>query len=67
MDLWRVRSMVRMLDQNLQTDDREATLLEIIRKSEILILGYKKHNNLDDLSEVESYLLLAETSKLELS
>jgi glycosyltransferase involved in cell wall biosynthesis len=67
MDLWRVRSMVRMLDQNLQTDDREATILEIIRKSEILILGYKKHNNLDDLSEVESYLLLAETSKLELS
>lgn len=61
MDLWRVRAMHRMLERKLEADDRRATLEQIIKKSEILILGYKKHNNLDDLPEVESYL---ESAKL---
>jgi glycosyltransferase involved in cell wall biosynthesis len=67
MDLYRVRAMVRMLDTPLQKDDREATLDQIIRKSEILILGYKKHNNLKDLPEVESHLEFAKASKSEIS
>ena len=63
MDLWRVRAMVAMLEVALQEDDLVATLDQIIKKSEILILGYKKHNNLSDLPEVESHLLLAKTTK----
>jgi glycosyltransferase involved in cell wall biosynthesis len=62
MDLFRVRAMVRMLKQDLQKDDYEATVREIIRKSEILILGYNKHNNLKDLPEVESHLEFAKAS-----
>ncbi len=67
MDLWRVRSMKRMLNSNLAGEDRLATLNELIRKAEILILGYKKHDNLGDLPEVESYLKFAVAAKSELT
>ncbi len=67
MDLWRVRSMKRMLNSELMKDDRLATIDELIRKSEILIQGYKKHENLGDLPEVESYLKFAVAAKRELS
>lgn len=67
MDLWRVRSMKRMLNSNLAGEDRLATVNELIRKAEILILGYKKHDNLGDLPEVESYLKFAVAAKSELS
>lgn len=56
MDLWRVRAMRRMLASDLQKDDRQATIEQMKRKSEILIQGYKKHNNLGDLPEVQSHL-----------
>jgi len=67
MDLWRVRSMKRMLNSELMKDDRLATIDELIRKSEILIQGYKKHENLGDLPEVESYLKFAVAAKREIS
>lgn len=67
MDLWRVRSMKRMLNSKLMKDDRLATIDELIRKSEILIQGYKKHENLGDLPEVESYLKFAVAAKREIS
>lgn len=63
MDLWRIRAMNRMLSEKLQDDDRRATIDQIIKKSEILILGYKKHNNLNDLPEVESYLKSAKLAQ----
>lgn len=56
MDLWRIRAMDRMLKKDLQKDDYSATISQIKKKSEILIQGYKKHNNLGDLPEVESIL-----------
>ncbi len=67
MDLYRVRAMVRMLKTDLQKDDYKATVDQIIRKSEILILGYNKHNNLKDLPEVELHLKFAKASKSKIS
>lgn len=64
MDLWRVRSMINMLDQGLSEENFLATISEIKKKANILIQGYKKHNNLTDLPEVESHLQRAQLAKL---
>jgi len=41
------------MTRNLSEDDKQATLKEIIAKSEILIAGYLKHNNLKNLEEIK--------------
>lgn len=57
MDLWRVRAMNRILDiRELQTSDREATIEELLRKINILKLGYTKHGNVEHLDELNRYL-----------
>jgi glycosyltransferase involved in cell wall biosynthesis len=63
MDYFRVKSMWRILKTgNLSEDYYLATIKEIEKKGTILVNGYKKHNNLENLDEIKS--ILEEVSKL---
>ena len=54
MDYYRVQAMYKILTtRNLPEEDKQATLKEIYAKSEILIAGYLKHNNLKNLEEIQ--------------
>jgi glycosyltransferase involved in cell wall biosynthesis len=53
MDYYRIKSMDKILSiRNLSIDLEEKVNQEIIRKGDILLAGYKKHNNLKDYEEV---------------
>ena len=57
MDYWRVKSMDRILEiRDLSEKRVQKVKGEIIYKSKILIQGYKKHQNFENLEEVESIL-----------
>ena len=54
MDFWRVVSIFKLLkNRELSHEKKIAATKVLLRKSEILIKGYLKHNNLDDLEIVE--------------
>ncbi len=57
MDYWRVLSMKFVyLSTSLPTENQMACLNEIIRKSILLINGYRKHKNLENIKEIEETL-----------
>ena len=57
MDLWRVRSIAWILENRSLSDLKREKALNILKhKCEVLINGYKKHDNLKDLDEVEKIL-----------
>ena len=57
MDYWRVRSMDRILEiRDLDTSQIPVVKSEILRKCEILRMGYLKHENLENLTFIESLL-----------
>jgi glycosyltransferase involved in cell wall biosynthesis len=57
MDFWRVRSMYRLLQTVELSGDRKKALLDVlIKKCEILIAGYQKHNNLENVPMVKEIL-----------
>ncbi|MBF0314522.1 MAG: glycosyltransferase [Oligoflexia bacterium] len=63
MDYWRIKSMVLLYKEHgerLSFVQKVLVREEIARKAEHLLLGYKKHNNLEKLREVE--LMLTELS-----
>lgn len=55
MDLWRVRSMYRLLQEvDLNKIRLEALVQVLLKKCEILIKGYKKHDNLEHIEFLEN-------------
>jgi len=55
MDYYRVKSMIRVLKTyDLNIDERVATKKEILKKCDILLNGYKKHDNIENLKEIEN-------------
>jgi len=59
MDLWRVRALAKHLkNSNLTAQEKLALQKSMKKKCEILLKGFQKHQNFENLSEVESYLAL---------
>lgn len=59
MDYWRVKSLFSSFLNNqghLKQEEISATKKEIIKKCNILLLGYMKHQNLVHFAEIQSYL-----------
>jgi glycosyltransferase involved in cell wall biosynthesis len=66
MDLWRVRSIYDLLLKNLLSKEKETQALSTLeRKCRILIQGYKKHQNFQNLREVEDIMSFAQSKKKE--
>ncbi len=62
MDFWRVKSLMRLIEiRNLSTEDRKAVLSEVIKKGEILKMGYMKHKNMENYSVVDAWVGFAKT------
>jgi glycosyltransferase involved in cell wall biosynthesis len=59
MDLWRVRALAKHLkNSNLTAQEKLALQKSMKKKCEILLKGFQKHQNFENLSEVENYLAL---------
>lgn len=57
MDYWRVKSIDWILkNRNLSEEKRIIAIKVLTKKAEVLIKGYKKHNNLKHLPKIESIL-----------
>ncbi len=57
MDLWRARALVKHLNNPDLTLIQQTALLESIKtKCEILLKGFQKHQNFENIHEVELYL-----------
>jgi hypothetical protein len=57
MDLWRLRALVKHLNCEHLDDYKKAAVKEsMIKKAEILLKGFKKHNNYAHLEEVQKYI-----------
>ncbi len=57
MDLWRVRALAKhRKNTNLNSSDRNALQNSLRRKCEILLKGFEKHKNFDNVDEVLGYL-----------
>ena len=54
MDYWRVKALFPFLtDENLSPRERTQVKQVLIKKTEILLKGYKKHNNFANYAEIE--------------
>ena len=54
MDYWRVKALTPFLkDENLSLAEREKVKHTLAKKTEILLKGYRKHNNLKNYEEIE--------------
>ena len=57
MDLWRVRALAKHLNNsNLAENEKLALNTSLKTKCEILLKGFKKHQNFENVDEVERYL-----------
>lgn len=57
MDLWRLRALVKHVNsEHLDNNKKTAVKESMIEKAEILLKGFKKHNNYVHLEEVQKYL-----------
>lgn len=57
MDYWRIKSMDRILNiRVLSDDDIISTKKQIIKKGKILLKGYLKHNNMSNYNEIKSII-----------
>lgn len=55
MDYWRIKSLFWILENRELDRDLQCDVIDVIlRKGRVLITGYRKHQNLKDLPEVES-------------
>ena len=66
MDYWRVKALLPFLeDDRLSLEEKHKVRQSLIKRSEILLKGYKKHNNLKNQKEIQLlYERLQETVKL---
>ena len=54
MDYWRVKALLPFLkDKNLSLEERQKVRQTLLKKTGILLKGYKKHNNFKNYAEVE--------------
>ena len=54
MDYWRVKALYPFLkDKNLSSIEKEKVKKVLVKKIEILLKGYKKHNNFKNYAEIE--------------
>lgn len=57
MDLWRVRALAKHLKNSMLTANEKSALhTSLKKKCEILLKGFQKHQNFENVPEVESYL-----------
>jgi glycosyltransferase involved in cell wall biosynthesis len=57
MDYWRVKSIDWVLDNRELSEEQKLAAKEVLlNKAQILIEGYKKHDNLDNLPEIQAIL-----------
>ncbi len=61
MDYYRVKSLVNIYNSNLSVQQKILVKEQILKKCEILLRGYKKHNNLENYNEVS---VISSTLKL---
>jgi len=55
MDYWRIKAIDWIIDNRDLTNDRkDKAVTVLLKKARILIKGYKKHNNLKNLNEIET-------------
>ncbi len=55
MDYWRVKSLnEQLLSIDLKAEYRDSTKEVLLKKTDILLAGYKKHNNFTHYSEIEA-------------
>jgi len=67
MDYWRIKSMNNILENREFSKERSNVVRDqIIKKGEILLNGYRKHNNLKDYDEVLSWVEKAKSKRLAL-
>jgi len=60
MDYWRIKSLITLSSNlNLDPDKREQVLMEIEKKAPILLAGFEKHQNFEDLKKLNELLKLA--------
>ena len=53
MDYWRVKSLYNLRTHpNLSEVERENLKTVLLKKTKILLAGYKKHNNLENYDEI---------------
>jgi glycosyltransferase involved in cell wall biosynthesis len=63
MDLWRVRALAKQLDsEKLSPQEVSALRNSLKTKCEILIKGFEKHQNFENIDEVRAYLTTKEQS-----
>lgn len=59
MDLWRARALAKHLNNpNITADEMLALHASLKKKCEILLKGFAKHQNFENKSEIENYLVL---------
>ncbi len=59
MDLWRVRALAKHLkNSELEANEKLALGTSLKNKCEILLKGFKKHQNFENVDEVERYLVI---------
>ncbi len=58
MDLWRIKSLEWILEnRTLSPSDSEAVRAELVKKAEILALGYEKYRHQEKLAEIQTLLV----------
>ena len=59
MDYFRVKSIHNLLrSSKIDGEDKQRAEEEIVRKSDILLLGYEKHNNLEHFDEIKEIKMM---------
>ncbi len=59
MDYFRVKSIHNLLESSkIEGEDKEKAKEEIVRKADILLLGYEKHNNLEHFNEIKEIKMI---------
>lgn len=56
MDYWRIKSMLNLLQKNINQDKKDLIIAEVRKKAPILLKGYQKHQNLAPYYEMTKML-----------
>ncbi|MBY0385385.1 hypothetical protein K2X05_09520, partial [bacterium] len=57
MDLWRVRALAKHLNNTqLSESEKKSLHVNLVKKSQILLKGFEKHENLQHYEEIKSHL-----------
>ena len=56
MDYWRIKSMIKLLNKNIDLEKKDLIVNEIKKKLPILLKGYEKHQNFELHQEVSTWV-----------